>query len=98
MTAAITASHVAAPVQAELPVLTNGVTPAPDLNTNAVDKAYMTHMTAKVGEYAKDKGENCVLYLRRNGKGEQKLAYCLASKWTGLKDRAIIGAVAMIEA
>jgi len=110
LTAAITSTKVA-PVfgdeavfaamernEKALPVLTEGVTPAPDRNVNAVPKSYLQHMTAKVTSIAHDKGESHVIYLRRNGAGEQKLAYCKASNWTTLKDRGIIGAVAMIEA
>ena len=101
LTQAITSTMVApkqaAPI-ADLPVLTEGVTPAPDNNIHAVPKSYLQHMTAKVTSIAHDKGESHVIYLRRNGAGEQKLAYCKASNWTTLKDRGIIGAVAMIEA
>lgn len=63
-----------------------------------VDKGYLAHMTTKVAEYAADKGEDAILYARKNLRGETKLAYCTASKWTELKDRRVIGAIKHIPA
>jgi hypothetical protein len=91
LTAAVQATLVA-PVAA--PVAT---TPAPTGETSVpLDASYEAHMKAKVQDFANSKGEDCILYARKNGRGEVKLAYCLASKWTGLKDRGLIGAVAHI--
>ena len=65
--------------------------------TVKVDEAYKLHMVTKVQAFADSKGESSVLYARRNGHGETKLAYCLASKFAGLKDRGLIGAVSVID-
>jgi len=63
----------------------------------ALDAKYKAHMVAKVQSFADAKGESTVLYARKNGHGETKLAYCLASKFAGLKDRGLIGAVSVID-
>lgn len=95
LTATITAM-----VKAQSQVITS---PAPSVTSNtetatsvAVDGAYVEHMKGKVQAYATSKGEDAVLYSRKNGRGEVKLAYCLASKWVTLKDRALIGPIAFI--
>ena len=89
--AAIAAAMQATTVAA--PVATN-VAPEPTGETNIqVDAQYLNHMVEKVTTWAKDKGEDCILYARENVRGETKLAYCLASKWTGLKDKRMLGAV-----
>ena len=62
-------------------------------DTIQVDGQYLSHMTSKVQDFADSKGEDCILYARKNGRQETKLAYCLASNWTTLKDRGVIGAV-----
>ena len=58
-----------------------------------IDENYVAHMELKVQAYALDKGEDAILYARKNVRGETKLAYCLASKWAGLKDKRILGAI-----
>jgi len=58
-----------------------------------VDEAYLNHMTGVWQKFADTKGEDVIGYARKNQRGETKLAYCLASKWTGLKDRGLLGAV-----
>ncbi len=73
-------------------------TPETSESNIQVDKGYLAHMTTKVAEYAADKGEDAILYARKNLRGETKLAYCTASKWTGLKDRGLIGAIKHIPA
>jgi len=99
LTATITAM-----VKAQSQVITS---PAPSVTSNteaatsrsphaALDGAYVEHMKGKVKAYADSKGEDAVLYCRKNGRGETKLAYCLASKWVTLKDRALIGPIAFI--
>jgi len=99
LTQAIT-SMVVAPkqVEADVPVLTERAAPRESNGAIDIDKPYLAHMQAKVAQVAKDKGENYVLYARKNGLGETKLAYTPASKWSALKDRGLIGPVAMIEA
>lgn len=62
-------------------------------STIKVDGAYLEHMKLKVQDFANAKGEDAILYARKNGRGETKLAYCLGSKWTTLRDRGLIGPV-----
>ena len=72
--------------------------PAPVDQPVKVDAAYLNHVSGgKALAYANKTGEQVVVYARRNGHGETKLAYCIASKWTGLKDKANLGAVAIVE-
>ena len=59
---------------------------------------YMRHMRIKAQDHANAKGEDVVLYARVNLAGEQKLAYCLKSRWTSLRDKGLIGAVAQFNA
>ena len=66
---------------------------APTEQTLNIDPQYVEHMETKVLAYALDKGEDAILYARKNVRGETKLAYCLASKWAGLKDKRILGAI-----
>jgi hypothetical protein len=81
-----------APVQTPAPVET-----AAPVNTGEaevkVDPKYFAHMSNKVNALAASDGQQRILYTRRNGYGEVKLAYVLASKWSDLKDRGLIGAV-----
>lgn len=94
LTTAITAS-LNTPAQARVATPSAQHSPNGEIN---VDGQYLAHMKSKVADYAKAHGESAVLYARRNGRGETKLAYCVASKWTGLKDRGLIGPVEIIEA
>lgn len=64
----------------------------------SVKPAYLSHMKAKAAEHASKRGEDVVLYGRVNLHGEHKLAYCLKSRWTGLKDNGLIGAVEVFKA
>ena len=74
-------------------------TPTKDQQQDAVqiDAGYKEHMQSKIQAFANEHGEDCIMYARRNGRGETKIAYCLASKWTTLKDRGLIGALEHIE-
>lgn len=64
----------------------------------SVKPAYLTHMKAKAQDHATNRGEDVVLYGRVNLHGEHKLAYCLKSRWSGLKDNGLIGAVEVFHA
>ena len=79
------------------PVATAPSTPPSGGEDIKMDKAYRAHMDLKVQAFATDKGEQTVMYIRKNVRGEHKIAYCLASKWTGLKDRGLVGAVATFD-
>lgn len=46
-----------------------------------VDEAYLQHMTVKAAEHATAKGEEVVLYARRNKANETKLAYALRPRY-----------------
>ena len=95
LTSAITATHVAAPA----PVIAAPVQAAPTGEATVnVDAKYMAHMASKVDAMVKADGQSRILYTRRNGYGEVKLAYTLASNWTTLKDRGLIGAVKVVSA
>lgn len=62
-----------------------------------LDKAYVSHMAnGKCQDFANKHGQQVVLYARRNNHGDNKLAYCLATKFANLKDRGLIGAVQVI--
>ena len=83
--------------QAQVPA-TPSANSTPSNGELDIDGHYLTHMRSKVAGFAKEKGEDCVLYLRRNQAGEKKLAFCVASKWSNLKDRGLIGAIEIVEA
>jgi len=89
---------VATPVAIATPIEVAAAT-APKAETPVkIDAAYLSHVSGgKALAYANKTGEQVVIYARRNGHGETKLAYCAASKWTGLKDKANLGAVATVE-
>jgi len=62
-----------------------------------LDKSYVSHMAnGKCQDFANKHGQQVVLYARHNNRGENKLAYCLATKFANLKDRGLIGAVQVI--
>ncbi len=61
-----------------------------------VDAKYLSYMQQRVQDTANDKGEDFVLYARKNGRDETKLAYCLASAFASKRDRGMIGPVATI--
>jgi hypothetical protein len=95
--AAIAAAIAAVPATAAPVVATVPEAPK-QAPTVEVDESYKNHvLVEKVQPFANKHGETAVLYARRNGRGETKLAYCLASKWTGLKDRGLLGAIATVE-
>lgn len=58
-----------------------------------VPASYLEHQKVKAQEHANNKGERVILYGRVNLAGEQKLAYCLASRWSSLRDNGLIGAI-----
>lgn len=58
-----------------------------------VPASYLEHQKVKAQEHANNKGERVILYGRVNLSGETKLAYCLASRWSSLRDNGLIGAV-----
>jgi len=70
---ALTANAVAAPAAIAAPATPEGAV--------QVDEAYLAHMTVKAAEHATNKGEEVVLYARRNKAGETKLAYALRSRF-----------------
>ena len=56
------------------------VTPAAQAKPE-VDPAYLAHQSTKAAEHATNKGEEVVLYTRRNKAGECKVAYALRSRY-----------------
>jgi hypothetical protein len=113
LTQAITATHVApkqapAPVVAApaavLPMSQERSKPAPVVVEQAQDtsvqvpESYLTLMTGKVEQACKDDGKDRIMYARHNLRGETKLAYCLAERWSTLKDKGMIGALKHISA
>lgn len=67
--------------------------PQPESTDVRVPAGYMTHQRGKAQDHANNKGERVVLYARTNLNGETKLAYCLASRWSTLRDNGLIGAI-----
>jgi len=98
LTQAITQSVINAPAPAA-PAQVQ-VAPAPTEASSPkakLDPSYVSHVrVAKAQPYANDKGADVVLYARRNGRGETKLAYCLAEKFAKLRDRGLIGAIEIL--
>lgn len=64
-----------------------------DASSVNIDKRYREHMLAKVQAKCDSDGEDRILYARRNGNGEVKLAYRLASSWSTLRDNGLLGAI-----
>lgn len=58
-----------------------------------VAEGYLAKMTEKASAHATAKGSEVVLYARRNGRGETKLAYALRERFDTLTDRGLIGPV-----
>lgn len=81
----VVSEPVAAPVNT--PAVNSGT---PEVKVPA---GYMTHQRTKAQDHATAKGERVVLYARENLNGETKLAYCLASRWSSLRDNGLIGAI-----
>ncbi len=79
--------------QAQAPTANEPAPVAQGEGTVQVDEQYLNHMSAKVNDLVANDGQQRVLYTRRNGRGEVKLAYVLADKFESLKDRGLIGAV-----
>lgn len=65
-----------------------------------VDEAYLSHMTVKAADHATLKGEEVVLYSRKNKAGETKLAYALRSRYDEVvaKQPSCLGAVGTFQA
>ena len=78
------------------PVAQSTTVAAPTTDTIKVDAAYKQHMLEKIQPFADKHGEDVVLYARRNVRGETKLAYAVKSKFTVLKDRGFLGAIAIV--
>lgn len=95
------AQDAAPQVQEPAPVITPVITaPTPtkaEPETPRIEKKYMAHMEAKVAGLVAADGQPRVLYARRNGHGEHKLAYCLHSRWANLKDNGFLGALRMFD-
>ena len=66
----------------------------------AVDEAYLAHMTAKAADHATAKGEEVVLYARKNKQGTTKLAYALRERYDNViwRQPSHIGAVGSFQA
>lgn len=89
-----TAMQSATPAQ---PAATT-VQPKADEETSVnVDPAYLAHMQGKAAAHATDKGQDVVLYSRRNKRGEVKLAYALLTRYESVikKQPSYIGAHAL---
>lgn len=56
--------------------------PAPSKTVkDEIDPAYLAHMSQKAEAHAKAKGEDVVLYARKNKQGQLKLAYAMAQRF-----------------
>lgn len=84
-----------------LPEVTTPVTEGDEPeSTVKVDEAYLAHMTAKAADHATAKGEEVVLYARKNKQGTTKLAYALRERYDDVISRqpSHIGAVGSFQA
>jgi len=98
LASAISGTMTAAkPATPATPVVETATPVAQDSAKPKVDEAYFNHMVAKVSEKCAEDGESRVLYARRNGHGETKLAYCLLSRFGSLRDRGFMGALKQID-
>lgn len=78
------------------PVATATAAPAPTETPKvAVDPDYVAHQSLKAQEHATSKGEEVVLYTRRNKSGEAKVAYALRSRYDAVvaKQPSCTGAI-----
>lgn len=91
---------LSAQAQAPAQVATPVTEPARNVEapTVKVPADYHKHQVAKAAEHAKRQGQDVVVYTRRNGKGELKIAYCLASRFATLRDNGLIGAIDYVNA
>jgi len=78
----------------------NAIAPTEVAKAPPVDPTYLAHMTAKAAEHATNKGEEVVLYTRRNKAGEAKLAYALRSRYDAVvaKQPSCTGAIGTFQA
>lgn len=85
---------------AETPVTTPVTEGDEPESTVKVDEAYLAHMTAKAADHATAKGEEVVLYARKNKQGTTKLAYALRERYDAVisGQPSHIGAVGSFEA
>ena len=81
--------------QAQEQVQTPAVVTGPE-PVKAPEPAYMERMESKVQDAVNKDGQARVIYLRRNLKGETKIAYCLKDRWPTLRDNGKLGAVKVI--
>ena len=99
MTSQASQAEIAAPSEAPDSPTTEGQLASQVSDSDGtvkVDEKYLAHMTPKAAEHATTKGEEVVLYARRNGRGETKLAYALRSRYDDVvaKQPSCLGAVA----
>lgn len=68
---------------------------ATPVQKSEVDPSYMAHQSLKAQEHATAKGEEVVLYTRRNKNGECKVAYSLRERFDSVvsKQPSCIGPV-----
>ena len=81
---------------APVAVATPADQPKAESDTVSVDKAYLSHVSAKLQDRSNTDRNTYVLYARINKAGETKLAYCVADKWSSLTDKRIVGAMSTI--
>ena len=95
--AAIAAAMVGNVAPPQAPAIESGPAISGEDTVN-IDENYIDAVKPRAQAYADKNAEDVILYARKNTRQETKLAYCLASKWTGLRDKRIIGAVAHLQA
>lgn len=89
LTEAIKGQQVAAPA----PVVDAPEVPSEPAQIK-VSKEYLGNRKVAAQAHANKVGGTVVLYARRNLRGETKLAFAQESRFTTLKDKGLIGAVA----
>lgn len=98
LTSQTAAPAAAAPATPAVEVAEPEASPPTANDPIRVDKGYRDHMVRKVSALVGSDGEPRVLYARRNGKGEIKLAFRKQSMWDSLRDKGFIAALEIVSA
>lgn len=98
LTSQTAAPAAAAPATPAVEVAEPEASPPSANDPIRVDKGYRDHMVRKVTALVNSDGEPRVLYARRNGKGEIKLAFRKQSMWDSLRDKGFIAALEIVSA
>ena len=93
LTEAIKAQNTSPVAEATAPVVATEV--ATDTPAIKVSKQYLSNRQVAAQDHANKVGGTVVLYARQNLRGEHKLAFAQQSRFDTLKDKGLIGPVAV---